>query len=220
LTTLPLNKVHFCNNRFGWIIGGYSNNDDFLPILFRTEDGANTWEEVTGLEYMIHDFHFQDSLHGWAVGENYLKKGVILETNDGGLNWDVVTDQLRARLISLHKAVDFGWAVGEGGLILKYHPVITYEEPVSIKPETYQFDIYPNPFYQKAIITYEVPKEGMVHLCIYNLTGDFVSQLVNLWQPVGKYRLDWDNSGLSAGVYLCALSTPAGRQVLKIIKIR
>ncbi len=118
-TTLPLNKVLFVDEEFGWVAGGYSDYEDFLPIMLVTVDGGLHWTEVPDLPYLIHDLHFSDSLHGLAVGEDIEQMGVILETFDGGMNWNVIKDGLSAKLNALHLAEGYGWAVGDNGLLLK-----------------------------------------------------------------------------------------------------
>ena len=81
-TTLPLNKVVFSSQEFGLIAGGYSNDEDFLPIMLISEDGGDHWVKGPDLPYLIHDMQFADSLLGFAVGEDEKGRGVILETTD------------------------------------------------------------------------------------------------------------------------------------------
>jgi hypothetical protein len=119
-TDLPVNKISFINHDIGWISGGYSNRDGFQPLFMRSVDGGETWSKISGLNYLINDFYFETKDHGWAVGEDKEGRGVILETFEGGLVWEVVIDTLSARLNALHFADGYGWAVGENGLILKF----------------------------------------------------------------------------------------------------
>lgn len=56
------------------------------PALYRTDDGAETWNEVELPEYFnnaILDFDFADDLRGWACGE----PSNPISTRDGGLTW-------------------------------------------------------------------------------------------------------------------------------------
>ena len=119
---LPLNKIYFIDHDFGWISGGYSNYGEGEPYFLRTKDGGESWSEVSGLNYLINDFYFETVHHGWSVGEDMDGGGVILETFNGGLTWEVAIDSLSGSLRSLDIKNDVGWAVGDNGLILKYAP--------------------------------------------------------------------------------------------------
>jgi photosystem II stability/assembly factor-like uncharacterized protein len=60
---------------------------------------------------------FFDRNRGWAVGE----EGAILYTPDGGENWFNVSVSFPARLMDVVFVNDHaGWAVGLGGVVLKY----------------------------------------------------------------------------------------------------
>lgn len=84
--------------------------------------------------------------------------------------------------------------------------------PVSIKNEEFslpdQFMItgnYPNPFNPVTKLLYSLDKPGVTNLEIYDITGAKVFTLVNYWQPVGKYEINWNASQLPSGVYLARL---------------
>jgi len=60
---------------------------------------------------------------------------------------------------------------------------------------------YPNPFNPETNIHYELPEGGMVVLSIYNTLGQMVKQLINQYQPAGRYRIRLNASDLPGGVY-------------------
>ncbi|RMD91282.1 MAG: T9SS C-terminal target domain-containing protein, partial [Calditrichaeota bacterium] len=70
---------------------------------------------------------------------------------------------------------------------------------------------YPNPFNPETTIEYELAEPGRVRLTIYNLLGQRIRTLVDEWQPVGRYRVQWNGSGerggrsLASGVYVYEL---------------
>jgi len=67
---------------------------------------------------------------------------------------------------------------------------------------------YPNPFNPVTIISYSVPSEMKVKLTIFDMLGREVTTLVNQVQQAGQYKVDFDASKLSTGVYVYRLSTP------------
>lgn len=69
---------------------------------------------------------------------------------------------------------------------------------------------YPNPFNPKTVINYQLPVSSMVELSIYNILGQRVATLVNKKRPAGNYKVEWDASDFSSGVYFYRLKTDKG----------
>ena len=72
------------------------------------------------------------------------------------------------------------------------------------------FQNYPNPFNPKTIIEYQLHKTSQVDLSIYNLLGQKVATLVSKKQPAGNYKIEWDASAFSSGIYFYRLETDKG----------
>lgn len=64
---------------------------------------------------------------------------------------------------------------------------------------------YPNPFNPVTQITYGLPKSGSVKVAIYDILGKEVAVIINGHQDAGKYRFDFNASGLSSGIYFYQL---------------
>jgi len=64
---------------------------------------------------------------------------------------------------------------------------------------------YPNPFNPVTTITYQLPKDGMVTLKIYDAIGTEVTRLVHDYKQAGRYSVDFNASALASGVYFCRL---------------
>lgn len=78
----------------------------------------------------------------------------------------------------------------------------------SIVPDEYILSQnYPNPFNPATEISYELPAVNNVRLTIYNILGKEMSELVNERQNPGKYRVSFNASNLSSGVYFYTLTT-------------
>lgn len=80
------------------------------------------------------------------------------------------------------------------------------ESNVVPAPEKVTLSNYPNPFNPSTTISYSLPLEGDVSLCIYNVRGQLVKQLINGSQLEGYYEVVWngkDNTGRSvaSGIY-------------------
>ncbi len=66
---------------------------------------------------------------------------------------------------------------------------------------------YPNPFNPTTVINFSIPESGEVTLKIYDMLGREVATLVNESKQAGSYRVTFDASKLSSGVYMYTLKS-------------
>ena len=78
-------------------------------------------------------------------------------------------------------------------------------KPVEIITEYSLSQNYPNPFNSSTIIEYAIPKEGLVSMKLYDITGRLVKQLVNEQKPIGRHRTTIESGNLASGVYIYSL---------------
>jgi hypothetical protein len=69
---------------------------------------------------------------------------------------------------------------------------------------------YPNPFINSTVIPYQLAEASQVRLNIYNFLGQQLICLVNEYQPVGNYSIDWNakdckGNQIENGLYLYKL---------------
>ncbi len=79
-------------------------------------------------------------------------------------------------------------------------------------PEKVTLSNYPNPFNPTTTISYALPYEDNISLCIYNVKGQLVKQLVEGKQPEGYYDVLWngkDSVGrkVASGIYYYRINT-------------
>ncbi len=67
------------------------------------------------------------------------------------------------------------------------------------------FQNYPNPFNPSTIISFAIPKESHVTITIFNLLGQKVKTLVDQDKQIGTYRVSFNASELSSGIYFYSL---------------
>jgi photosystem II stability/assembly factor-like uncharacterized protein len=112
--------IIFVNKNYGWLVGFTERG-----IIFRTEDGGDTW---VAQETLINPWpiqvwesvHFVNELAGWIVGWSGSPKtrywGTILHTIDGGNTWEVQEDSLDSFLYDVTFVDSLrGWTCGQYG---------------------------------------------------------------------------------------------------------
>ncbi len=80
------------------------------------------------------------------------------------------------------------------------------------------FTISPNPLESTAIVQYSLHQNSLVSLKIFDLSGRLVVSLVNEYQQQGEQKIEFNSTGLPAGIYFCTLFTNHGIQTTKLIK--
>jgi len=79
---------------------------------------------------------------------------------------------------------------------------------------------YPNPFNPSTTISYEIPKTTNVSIKVYNILGKEIATLVNEKQETGIYKVEFNGSNLSSGIYYYKLETEGFSQVKKMTLIK
>jgi len=64
---------------------------------------------------------------------------------------------------------------------------------------------YPNPFNPSITIRYELPKDSMVRVSVYDILGREVAVLVSERKDAGSFEVKFDASGMTSGMYFYRL---------------
>jgi hypothetical protein len=146
----------------------------------------------------------------WMVtGPFGLKLGDTAEVSlalVGGLDVDNIRSITTLRLNTKYAILAFNTLVDENtsGAEFSYNaPKIS----APVLPDHYVLtQNYPNPFNPTTIIEYELPKDAFVKLVVYDILGREVKTLVNENKAAGSYKVQFDSSNLSSGVYFCRIT--------------
>jgi hypothetical protein len=89
-------------------------------------------------------------------------------------------------------------------------------------PDKYQLgQNYPNPFNPTTVISYGLPKDGMVTLKIYDILGNEVATLVNEQKSAGNYSVQFSaGSGYSSGVYFYRIQAGSFVETKKLLLLK
>lgn len=64
---------------------------------------------------------------------------------------------------------------------------------------------YPNPFNPNTTIKFDVSRESFIEIKLYDILGRVIKQLINQKTKAGSYKINFDGSIISSGVYFCVL---------------
>ncbi len=202
-------SVFFVNKDTGWIVGAGG-------IIMKSVDGGETWEEQKNENDWTQDLysvHFISGTTGWVVGRD----GIILNTTDGGQTWNIQPSHTQMDLFDITFVSEgAGWISGQWGTILSMSggiPASVERNQSDLLPVQYDLSQnYPNPFSQSTTIQYSLGKPAAVKLSVYNVQGQRIRILEDLFQPAGDYSVIWDGTDnncnpVTSGIYFLNLET-------------
>ena len=86
-----------------------------------------------------------------------------------------------------------------------------------------QFELsqnYPNPFNPITNLEFGISDLGFVSLKVYDALGKEVKTIVNEIKKPGRYKVDFDGSGLASGIYFYKLSIGGFSETKRMILLK
>jgi hypothetical protein len=131
---------------------------------------------------------------GWAAGNS----GVVLQTTDGGTNWNIILDSWTNNLL---RSVQFtsltnGYILGNNKTLFKYGLLTDVDEQPTQPTEFKLEQNYPNPFNPSTSIQYAIGSlptgqagRQFVQLKVYDILGNEIATLVDEEKSPGNYEV-------------------------------
>jgi hypothetical protein len=79
---------------------------------------------------------------------------------------------------------------------------------------------YPNPFNPTTTISFSIKETGKISLRIYDTLGNLVDEIFNETKQPGEYKINYNASKLSSGIYLYELQNSKFTSVKKMILLK
>jgi hypothetical protein len=79
---------------------------------------------------------------------------------------------------------------------------------------------YPNPFNASTNISFELQKDDLIKLEIYDITGAGVISLMQGRLQKGNHSYIWQADSFPSGIYFCRLTTSAGQKNIKMVLLK
>jgi hypothetical protein len=105
----------------------------------------------------------------------------------------------------------YSWFVSSDNLITSDTYYFTIDPTaMSLDGIDYSFDLfdnYPNPFNPITEIGFAISYHSFVNINIYDISGNLIEKLTENYYAPGSYKLYWDASNWSSGIYIYEMQT-------------
>jgi len=196
-------------------------------IYKSTNFGANWVLKNSGTTNTLRSIYFTSDDSGAVTGDN----GTVKMTTNGGDSW--FTDTYFSNVTgSVKSCIPFSFlpmkfiALSDSNTlyIASEDSIISVIGINNISLEVpNEFSLsqnYPNPFNPKTNINLDLIKSGFVKLVIYDVSGKEVETLVSQELKAGTYKIDWDGSKHSSGIYFYKIFTDDFVQTKKMVLVK
>ena len=99
------------------------------------------------------------------------------------------------------------WYTTKGELQPKIASSPDSKKSVESEIKEYSIACYPNPFNPTTTINYQLPKDGVVSIIVFDMLGNEVKTLVNGYRTAGSYNVSFNASNLPSGIYFYRIQT-------------
>lgn len=207
-----------------------SGNDTIKPVITHTPIG-NTPKSVwpISVSAAVSDASGIDSVWvRWRINSGITKLFRLLNTSGNNyssifnsVNAEVVPgDTIRYRII----AQDNSSQHNKDSTVLYSFRIVNYiginVNKSNIPDKYYLSQNYPNPFNPITRLDFDIPKQGIVKLKIFDILGRDVVELVNEKKSPGSYSIDFNAAYLSSGVYLYKLESDGFVETKRMVLLK
>ena len=224
---IGIRVMKFYNEDIGLVITSrYDSVQNRTPVMYRTIDGGNSWTDyIMDFDVSGSDIEFMpdDPSHVWLLDF----RGLFF-SSDTGKTWikNDSTDINPSGTDIVFVDDEHGWILDYGGKLYYTNNnggIITdvKNDKKEVLPTEFKlFQNYPNPFNPSTTISYSLPLNGFVKLNVYDLLGREVESLVNKEQPSGNYKVEFNASSLTSGIYFYKLECNGFSKTSKLILLK
>lgn len=147
----------------------------------------------------------------------------VVYSHTQGTDWsNYGSFTLSATPIAVKQTRVFAGTSGANGGVWWASIPLTGIEPISnIIPDKFLLkQNYPNPFNPSTSIEFQIAKPGFASLKIFDINGKEVSDLVNQNLSPGSYKINFNASEFSSGIYFYTLKTGNFQETRRMVLIK
>ncbi len=209
----------------------------YFMSLYLRKDGSKIYQfaSADSSEFIRYDFSKSvgDTFSDYRVNKYFFPIALVGDSNmpvfdqtrrvlsfSGGLISDDIADSIG--IISLNAGTDSWYSLvgavisgrtyGDVTLIAHHDKLIPLQADLSQN--------YPNPFNPSTVIQYDVHQALNVKITITNEIGQQTAVLVDGYKLPGSYRVEWNASGYSSGIYYCTMRSGSFLRTTKLALLK
>lgn len=170
-----------------------------------------------GEEAMIYDNEGQVTISWYSLDP------MLLSNNDLMLTLGIRTKDIFNLNEPITFSLDNRSELTDGNAQVLSNMTLTMPELITLgyegldENDIFGLSVYPNPMGDRSVVRYNLPTEGRVTFCIYDLLGNTVQAVELGVQSLGQHEIEL--SGLASGIYMGRLAISGNREDVQIVKI-
>lgn len=194
-----------------WALGITSQDELYAGTygdgVYASSDFGDSWTKIKNglpVQYVYAitvDAGDNVYISSWANG--------VYSTSDNGLSWNSFgMAGYGVSSLMVNPASTTLYAGTSDGTIFKVQPNnITAADEINGLPTEFNLSQnYPNPFNPSTTIEFSIKDAGKYSIRIFNVLGELVANIAGRDYAPGYYKVSWDASSLSSGMYIYQLS--------------
>jgi len=197
-------------------------SDYNLVVNRLSDDDGNSNMSLTSWQALGYDVHSQiaQSENLIFADPNNSNYHLLQSSQPTNIGTPLVSSIVNVDLDGIVRPQESGYDIGA----YEYTSATSVEKEKEVN-DFNLYQNYPNPFNPVTTIRYNIPLDKRletkdVQLKVYDVLGNEVAALVNEYKPAGSYKVEFNSSNLSSGVYFYQLSAGSYLAVKKMILIR
>ncbi len=190
-------------------------NNDYMSSVFASFDPVAI--ESVGYDFLRAEFtSSRNPLVGTYVQmpgvDDYLHQAADSSNWPAGIKYDPDSTSTYFRSLGVHehwndavnKQYSRNLGNGDGIELVKVSGSVFVDNYNATKPQEFVlYQNYPNPFNPTTTIEYNISVNAHVNIIIYDIQGKRITTLVDGVQSARSYRIEWNASNFSSGLYIC-----------------
>lgn len=168
-------------------------------------DRAATGTNVKGIFRTLNQGNSWTDFTGGSLSNNFIVRQITMRTSPDSTLYACGADSTTA---------------GQGVFGYTFNPLGIHNPGINIPKDFSLYQNYPNPFNPTTTILYDLPKNEVVSINVYDLTGKMVKTILNESKQAGSYSVTFDASSLSSGVYFYKIIAGSFVDTKKMILVK
>ncbi|MBN2460281.1 MAG: carboxypeptidase regulatory-like domain-containing protein [Candidatus Cloacimonetes bacterium] len=222
----------------GDLVGGYQVAIwDVPPFTYLLEFYENVMSGETGVDLYL--YTVTGGLYGYVLDavSGYPIPGAWIMVTDGDAWFGTGTDEDGSYILYLPNGIYDAYGNADGYNYQMFSDIMIADEMVELDftlfPETaiddkvlYSYPVLrsvecsPNPFNPETCISFELTREAVVTLQIYNIKGQLITTLLHDEMPAGYHEVNWSAAERASGLYLFRIKADKEQEIKKIILLK